>query len=173
MRQLKFLKKVLFLLPLVALASDPSSAASVRRSADHGFAGYSVPLYRGKIHLPYFSGSQRDYSEFRSRLLDSARSGVAVGGKYAMAEWGCGTGCVMFHLIDLTKGTIIELIGGEDYPYLRASYRPDSRLMKFQYQGESGSQPITCHLETFLIADDIVKLTSHRQFKVSADECPE
>lgn len=78
--------------------------------------------------------------EFRTQLRDAAEKGPDFAGRYALANWGCGTNCLEFGLIDLSIGKVHEIAAStlpgclvprlaEGKPAVWADYRLDSRLL--------------------------------------------
>jgi len=45
---------------------------------------------------------------FQTMIRDAAKSGPNFAGHYAIAEWGCGTGCVQIAVVDLESGNVYE-----------------------------------------------------------------
>ncbi len=43
---------------------------------------------------------------FRSRIVEGARKGPNCGGHYTIIEWGCGSGCVSFVIVDAVSGRL-------------------------------------------------------------------
>jgi hypothetical protein len=41
---------------------------------------------------------------FRTQLRDAAKGGVNFAGHYALGQWGCGTGCLNWGVVDLESG---------------------------------------------------------------------
>lgn len=75
-------------------------------------------------------------ARYRTRLHHVLAQGPAFAGRFAVAAWGCGTGCVERALVDTASGRVFfpdELVTGpagsceHDRPVLR--YRADSRLI--------------------------------------------
>jgi hypothetical protein len=65
----------------------------------------------------------RDARLFRTRIAESAKKGPNFAGKYAIAQWGCGTSCIDIALIDEETGTVydgpfcfLEYDGSMQYP---------------------------------------------------------
>lgn len=46
--------------------------------------------------------------EFQTRITETVQEGVNFAGKYAYAEWGCGTNCGAGAIIDIETGEIVE-----------------------------------------------------------------
>ena len=66
--------------------------------------------------------------EYRTVLTENARRGPNFAGRYTVVEWGCGSPCVQFAIIDAPTGRI--LLYQPDSTYMRSTmYRLDSRLL--------------------------------------------
>ena len=78
---------------------------------------------------------------FRTRLREAARKGPNFAGHYTIAEWGCGSGCLSFAIVDALTGQVhwppfsADIVGipwlgtatGREYQGI--VYRLDSRLL--------------------------------------------
>ncbi|MBZ4021843.1 hypothetical protein CKO11_05130 [Rhodobacter sp. TJ_12] len=110
-------------LAALAFAGGPAGADS--------FADHPVDIYTGQAVMPDFAGAQSAYSMFRTRLGEAAQGGANYAGNYVLYEMGCGTGCVMAFVIDLTSGAIMDApVSGERQLNARYYYRADSALLK-------------------------------------------
>ena len=95
------------------------------------FARYHVrDVFHGKPATPNLHAP--DARRYRTRLRDAAEHGPNFAGHYAMAEWGCGGGCVQFAAVDLTNGHVTFFPAGlswtrEKNPGLR--FQKDSRAV--------------------------------------------
>lgn len=78
--------------------------------------------------------------EYRTQLREAAEKGPDFNGHFALANWGCGTNCLEFGLIDLSIGKVHEIPAStlpdclvprlaEGKPAAWADYRLDSRLL--------------------------------------------
>ncbi|WP_233872464.1 hypothetical protein [Paraburkholderia adhaesiva] len=47
--------------------------------------------------------------EYRSAIADAARGPINFAGRYILAEWGCGAGCVMAAAVDTKTGRVTSL----------------------------------------------------------------
>jgi hypothetical protein len=106
--------------------------------SDMSFQKYPAgAVYRGQLHYPQFSGRDKTYRMYSTRLREGMKRGANFAGKYAIVEVGCGAGCRFPLLIDISTGNVSELpIGGEDFPMLETKYQTDSRLLVAQWQDE-------------------------------------
>jgi hypothetical protein len=108
------------------------------------------PAYEGKTSLPILA-SRLD-RKYRTRIREVASGGANFAGHFAIAIWGCGTGCQEFVMIDVKSGAVFDPLAyeiGYHYPRLEdyprrgdqyddldwwcysdvISYRLDSRLL--------------------------------------------
>jgi hypothetical protein len=87
--------------PVISAQSEPAKAHS------YPFALYPAgSVYKGKpAPLRFGTRAQR---EFRNVLRDGARKGPNFAGHYTVVEWGCGSNCVVFALVDELNGTIYD-----------------------------------------------------------------
>lgn len=120
-------------------APSPASDAAVAPIGsvpvkDVAFDQYREDLYVGPVVYPDFSGAQKQYREYRTRITDGAKSGVNFAGHYALVEFGCGAGCVTGYIVDVKSGEVHDLgYGGEEQMYLSLDGKPNSRLLKASY----------------------------------------
>jgi hypothetical protein len=78
----------------------------------------SVDTFEGKAHPPVLATAlDRNY---KTRIRDTAAEGADFSGHFAIASWGCGTGCLQFVIVDLKSGKVY------DPPFLGVGfhYRP-------------------------------------------------
>jgi len=69
------------------------------------FAKYPVvPVFHGKSAKPILSAPGARL--FRTQIRRGARRGVVFADHYAVADWGCGTGCTSFAIIDAVTGRV-------------------------------------------------------------------
>lgn len=105
---------------------------------DVEFGKFPAEIYRGRPHLPDFNGRDRQFKYMRTRITAAARNGAAFSGKYAVVDAGCGTGCHVVFVVDVSTGQVSSFpLGGEDNMYLSMKYRADSRLLIAQYQDQN------------------------------------
>lgn len=86
-----------FLLPALADAAPPAGAAEFARF------GAEAPLQQ-RPHLPVLDSARK--RNYRSVLTEAAQAGANFNGHYAVARWGCGTGCLEWAVIDLSNGKV-------------------------------------------------------------------
>ena len=105
------------------------------------FEDYAASAYNGKPHLSILA-TPLDH-KYRTTIRDAAAKGVNFAGHYAVARWGCGTGCHEFVIVDLKTGVVYDPSFDEvDFHYGATdgsprwqcysdliTYRPDSSLL--------------------------------------------
>jgi len=117
---------------------------------DLKFSTYPAAVYKGPVKMPRFTGDQKKYADFRTRIRWSVKEGPAFAGSMAVAFFGCGTECTAGFVTDLKTGRVYDLpVHGEDYPELQIKDRPDSRLLLTQWRGDDIDNP-TC-VRTFYL----------------------
>lgn len=63
---------------------------------------------------------------FRTRLTEGAKEGPNFAGSFTVVEWGCGTMCAQFAIVDARDGTIYSIPWGYE---AGLEYQLDSRLL--------------------------------------------
>ena len=77
--------------------------AQTKRTGEADFAQYSVSLsFHSKPAKPELSNAEARM--FRTRLRYGAAKGPVFADHYAVAVWGCGSGCLQFAIIDCING---------------------------------------------------------------------
>jgi hypothetical protein len=91
-------------------------------------------VYQGQIRLPDFSGRDRAYSNYRTRITNEMRTGPNFAGHYAIVEIGCGTGCRFAFVGDVATGQVFDFpYGGEDYYLLDLKYDVKSKYVSAKW----------------------------------------
>lgn len=67
--------------------------------------------------------SHKDARMFRTRLREALRGGVNFAGRYIVATWGCGTGCVSGAIIEARTGKVF--FPKELSPFIAGNYYDD------------------------------------------------
>ena len=103
-----------------------------------GYARYRVKIERPHAKKIDFRRSP-GASTFRTRLTAALRQGTDFAGRYKIAAWGCGTGCISGAVIDTRTGRVyfpeelaalsVGYFSGE-YESEPLQYRADSRMLK-------------------------------------------
>jgi len=124
------------LLPLLAVAAFGQAPVPA-------FDQYRVAeVFSGKPAAPVLKTANDRM--FRSRIREGAAKGPNFAGHYAIADWGCGAGCVSLAVVDSKDGTVyrgpFETLGWAMYKYedkykanddgfVPLTFRTDSRLL--------------------------------------------
>lgn len=115
--------KKLLAVSLIALAFGCSaSAADYKAAAPHSYSGdapklvdrfpsvnksaYQVPVYTG----PVAKDIANKRHSMRTRLREALKAGPNFAGHYAIAIYGCGTGCIGLTMVDVKNGQIYDNI---------------------------------------------------------------
>ena len=100
-----------FLWAAPAFAQSPQASLSMNR------------VYQGPIQLPDFRGRDREFANFRTRIVNEMKTGPNFAGHYAVVEIGCGTSCRFVYVADVATGKVFAFpYGGEEYYMLDLSY---------------------------------------------------
>jgi len=132
MRRVAIVKVFLLLSTVMAAQEEAQPRWSLN------FERFSVaPSYKGKP-APAQIVSKSDRL-FRTRIREGAREGPNFAGRFTVVEWGCGSGCISFAVVDAVTGRVYRapfaLLG---VPYLGTKsgrayqglvYRLNSRLL--------------------------------------------
>jgi hypothetical protein len=95
-------------------------------------------VFKGKPAQPILTTPYQ--RRFQTRIRNAAASGPNFGGHYAIAEWGCGTGCAGTAMIDIKTGQTFDLpFTMIEFPFVdfakdpqitdALAFRIDSRLL--------------------------------------------
>jgi hypothetical protein len=113
------------------------SASSPQRTRANGppFAGFPAQqIYKGATKLPDFSGRDRKYRDYRTRIREGLKSGPNLAGEYSVIQIGCGTGCSFAYIARNRNGQVYDFPrGGEENMYMQILTRLDSRLIVVQW----------------------------------------
>lgn len=87
-----------------------------------------IPVYRGPIVFPQFNGRDKAYSIYRTRIMNEMRTGPNFAGRYAILQFGCGTGCTFVFSSDVSTGRIYDFpYGGEEFQMMDLKFDVKSR----------------------------------------------
>lgn len=76
--------------------------------AENTEAAKDRPLYGGPIApVDFESSNLSQVANFKTEIMDTVAKGPNFAGKYAVAQWGCGTGCQGHAVINVESGKII------------------------------------------------------------------
>jgi hypothetical protein len=142
-------------------SSDPSYVAYQRAQAtqtrigeelarEFSFSDYEREMFSGTPTSPNFSGEQRRFAVFRTRIRRGVEEGPNFAGRVSVIQFGCGTSCTFVYATDVVTGVVSSFPqGGERTPYLTLDGRPNSALMIATWQewpsGGAVNGPMTCH----------------------------
>ena len=128
---------------IAMLATWPAGAEELRFEAFPAAAPH-----HGPPRMPDFARRDRAFAMFRTRITDGMRKGVNFDGRYALVQFGCGTGCVSVDVADLATGRVYRFpLGGEKYERLDLQFRPDSALIVARWWDAEKRQCLRRHLE--------------------------
>lgn len=113
-----------------------NQAASQKISWALKFSDYAeTNVFHGTPARPVLTTSRQ--RTFRTKIREAAAKGPNFAGHFTVAEWGCGSGCASFEIVDAITGKAFDppfktlampfVAGGRDYQGL--VYRLDSRLL--------------------------------------------
>jgi len=121
-----------FLVPRAGEAAQP----------DYPFQTYEVPLYQGPVKYPDFQRRDRAFADYRTRIRDGVKQGVNFAGRYSLIQFGCGTGCSMGYVTDVSSGKVQAFPrGGDDNLYMRLQFTPKSSLVVVRWYGADTNGP--------------------------------
>ncbi|MDR6829019.1 hypothetical protein J2X48_002934 [Bosea sp. BE271] len=134
--------------PSVPSASTAAPEARPVRSPPGTFGEYPSAVLPGPRTTPVLDTPEK--RAYRTRLRAAANGRPNFGGKFAVAEWGCGTSCITGAIVDLQTGDVVFLPGTfsgwglVDPNFKAAEYRLNSSLIVLSGQvNEEG--PIGSH----------------------------
>jgi hypothetical protein len=83
----------------------------------------SAESFGGKTHLPVLA-TPLD-RKYKTTIREAAAAGADFAGHFAIASWGCGTGCLEFVIVDLKTGTVYDpSFSGVGFHYQSADFGP-------------------------------------------------
>lgn len=122
--------------PTNAAASDTLPTA-VTPPFSETFEQYPAGVFQGPVVYPDFTGAQKQYADFRSRLTNGVKGGVNFAGHYSMVLFGCGLFCTTGYMIDLTNGQVAPVpFGNMANMGIEFRYRPNSTLMETAWRSD-------------------------------------
>ncbi len=126
-----------FIAGILLLVSATTGAQSVGQSSGTAdawaFQRYPVAIdFRGKPAEPLLV-TPREHA-YRTVIRAAARKGPNFAGHYTLAQWGCGSPCLGFVIIDARSGAIYDpgiTVGCADKDGLAAEidFKPSSRII--------------------------------------------
>jgi len=123
---------------LLLTVSPHNAAGRQGRPAPPAFTDFSVSdRFQGKpAAVKLVSAQARKY---RTMLRDGAKEGPNFAGHYTIAQWGCGSGCVQFAIIDAKTGDVyfpafyVAIVADPDVKMDQIpeplQFKPDSKLL--------------------------------------------
>ncbi|MDX3809346.1 hypothetical protein ACXIUS_24280 [Bosea thiooxidans] len=134
--------------PPTPTASTAISDARPVRSPPGTFAEYPAAVLAGPRTAPVLDTPEK--RAYRTRLRTAANGSSNFAGRFAVAEWGCGTSCLTGAVVDLQTGNVVFFPGTfsgwglVDPKFKAAEYRLNSSLIVLSGQvNEEG--PIGSH----------------------------
>jgi hypothetical protein len=121
------------ILILLLAASRLQSTAQTAEEGAWTFQKYPAKIgFTGKPAKPLLVTPLEHM--YRTQIREQAQKGPNFAGRYTLAEWGCGSPCVQFVIIDANSGTVYdsgELVGCANRNGLEAGiqFRLDSQLI--------------------------------------------
>ena len=98
-------------------------------------------VYQGLIRIPDFSGRDRQFSTYRTRITNEMKTGPNFAGHYAIVEIGCGTSCRFAFVGDVATGQVFNFpYGGESYYMLSLDYKVKEKYVSVHWIGEDNSK---------------------------------
>lgn len=116
--------------PIIASAAIAVSITAA--SANQPFDKFPVgAAYSGPPAMPDFTGRDREFKEFSTRIQDGIKEGANFAGRYKVIPIGCGTGCSFIVVANVSTGQVYTFPhGGEDDQMLRLEYQVSSNLIR-------------------------------------------
>lgn len=121
---------LLFLVGSICVPQTPSSKPAPQ------FSDYVVGrIYTGKNAVPKITD---EWHSFRTRIREGASQPPNFAGSYRIVQWGCGSDCLSFALVDLKTGVIysppfeslwLDAFSTDGWYGKGLEYRNDSRLL--------------------------------------------
>ena len=152
-----------FLLLLVAVTTVIGQTQSPQ-SQSYPFARYPADrLFTGKPAQPKLMTSKQ--RQFQTVLRNGAKKGPNFAGHYTVVEWGCGSNCVVFAVVDAVSGEVHE---HNLLPVIRAdALRSEVKSLRLQYKKQTlGPLTLSVGVAAFpehgSTADELLKI---------ADQC--
>lgn len=147
-KQVKLVSAVAVGAVLALAAADPAKSAD-----SFDFNLYRVPkTYSGKLRLPDFKARDKEFADFRTRIIDAMKAGATFAGENSVAQFGCGTGCTHTVVANNRNGRLYWFPrGGEFNQGLTLEFKTNSNLMLARWFTDSLWE--TCVIESFVLDD--------------------
>lgn len=126
-------RRALWLAIAAALMAPLTGESAV--AADPGFGDYAVSApYKGQTRLPDFSGRDKAFRNYRTRIREGMKEGPNFAGEFTLVQIGCGTGCSFAYIANNRSGKVHAFPrGGEENLFMQFAKRRDSRLLILQW----------------------------------------
>jgi hypothetical protein len=85
-----------------------SVCACLRANDSPRFEDYPAQIIQDVKSAPVVRFKTRGQREYRTMIRMVAKTGPNFAGHYAIAEWGCGTGCVQMAIVDVQSGEVYD-----------------------------------------------------------------
>lgn len=136
-----------FFLGALCLVAFPLSASALDKLSFQKYP--SVRPYKGKAAQPDFLHKDKDFANFKTRILSGMKNGVTFAGEFSVIQFGCGTGCSNVIVANNRTGRLFSFPrGGETNQALTLKFQPNSKLMLARWYTDSLWE--TCMMETFV-----------------------
>jgi hypothetical protein len=155
---------------LDSLREPPTPPVGPAEIGGFKYADYPISkIYGGKIIFPHFSGRDKDFAQFRTRIRDGMRNGPNFAGRYSVIKIGCGTGCRFYIIGDTATGSLRDFpLGGEEYGHLDLYYSLHSALIVAVWDDYDRQ----CFQEAFKIANgSVVSLKRSSALRTDGHYC--
>jgi hypothetical protein len=106
------IKTFCMLMPLVASAVSGivSAQTTPQQTPPQSLQFADCPAVVKSQHtVPHLLFSDARARQYRSAIREASKQPVDFAGHYVLAQWGCGSGCVMAAAIDTTSGRVTSL----------------------------------------------------------------
>jgi uncharacterized membrane protein YhaH (DUF805 family) len=131
-----------------ATASNTADAVNVTVASFNNVPdakAFPAQPFSGPVVAPDFNGEDRDYAQFKTRIMEAVNGGPNFAGSFAVVEFGCGADCATGFVTNLNTGHVQDLpVGGDGYTDLRVGGYPSSRLLATQWQSDDSSDHPAC-----------------------------
>lgn len=112
-------------------------------------------IYQGKVKYPDYKREAKRFSFVRTGINNGITAGPNFAGKYAIKILGCGAGCAMGYLLDVSNGHVSELpFSGEDFPNPVFIYNVRSKAVIVYWQPDG-----RCMRQVAVLDADNLKLS--------------
>lgn len=111
--------------------SDVLAGVYKKYKVPYDFSAYKVSVYKGKLAQPDFRTDTAAW-EFRTQIRSQCKeNGINFAGHFTVVQWGCGTECSEFAIVDRITGHIYYSSiyhSGINYLFNTLLCKPDSNM---------------------------------------------